>query len=230
LPSGRFLELRDDVKGAYLYHESELGVFYLGSDAITHSYKNHKRKKWLTDQIPTDVDELFNTGSTIGAYIVFPKNRIDGKHTINQARGVNSLIDDRFDLTLECIRRFLPAGTRTAERSRELLRAITIKFGAGMYEHSENKKPQRTRAGGDNEKLRHQVHHPHRGFAGVGFGADPHAADADIRALELVGGLGHGWDIHPHFRPQPRAGGAQNAGHPEGAGQVHPAREHPALG
>ena len=106
LPSGRFLELRDDVKGAYLYHESELGVFYLGSDAITHSYKNHKRKKWLTDQIPTDVDELFNTGSTIGAYIVFPKNRIDGKHTINQARGVNSLIDDRFDLTLECIRRF----------------------------------------------------------------------------------------------------------------------------
>ena len=106
MPSGRFLELRDDVKGAYLYHESELGVFYLGSDAITHSYKNHKRKKWLTDQIPTDVDELFNTGSTIGAYIVFPKNRIDGKHTINQARGVNSLIDDRFDLTLECIRRF----------------------------------------------------------------------------------------------------------------------------
>lgn len=220
MPSGRFLELRDDVKGAYLYHESELGVFYLGSDAITHSYKNHKRKKWLTDQIPTDVDELFNTGSTIGAYIVFPKNRIDGKHTINQARGVNSLIDDRFDLTLECIRRFLPAGTRTAERSRELLRAITIKFGAGMYEHSENKKPQRTRAGGDNEKLRHQVHHPHRGFAGVGFGADPHAADADIRALELVGGLGHGWDIHPHFRPQPRASGAENAGYPQGALQL----------
>lgn len=106
LPSGRFLELRDDVKGAYLYHESELGVFYLGSDAITHSYKNHKRKKWLTEQIPTEVDELFNTGSTIGAYILFPNNRIDGKHTINQARGVNSLIDDRFDLTLECIRRF----------------------------------------------------------------------------------------------------------------------------
>ncbi|MBV6426336.1 MAG: hypothetical protein KIPDCIKN_00848 [Haliscomenobacter sp.] len=31
---------------------------------------------------------------------------MDGKHTINQARGVNSLIDDRFDLTLECIRLF----------------------------------------------------------------------------------------------------------------------------
>ena len=98
--------MRDDKKGAYLYHKSDLGEFFLGSDAITHSYKNHKRKKWLTEQIPSEVNELFDTGSTIGAYIIFPNNRIDGKHTINQARGVNSLIDDRFDLTLECIRRF----------------------------------------------------------------------------------------------------------------------------
>jgi len=106
LPNGKILELRDNKKGAYLYHESELGEFYFGSDAITHSYKNQKRKKWLTEQIPNEVNELFDTGSTIGAYIIFPNKRIDGKHTINQARGVNRSIDDRFDLTLECIRRF----------------------------------------------------------------------------------------------------------------------------
>lgn len=106
LPNGNFLELRDNKNGAYLYHESELGEYFLGSDAITHSYKNHKRKKWLTEQIPNEVNELFDTCSNIGAYIIFPNNRIDGKHTINQARGVNSLIDDRFDLTLECIRLF----------------------------------------------------------------------------------------------------------------------------
>ena len=106
LPNGRIFELHDDKSSAYLYHKSEIGEFYLGSDAITHSHKNHKRKKWLTEQIPTEVDELFNIGSTIGAYIVFPNNRMDGKHTINQARGVNALIDDRFDLNLECIRRF----------------------------------------------------------------------------------------------------------------------------
>ena len=106
LPNGKHLELRDDKKGAYLYHNSELGEFFLGSDAITHSYKNHTRKKWLTDQIPNEVNELFDAGSTIGAYIIFPNNRIDGKPTINQARGVIGLIDDRFDLTLECIRRF----------------------------------------------------------------------------------------------------------------------------
>lgn len=60
----------------------------------------------MTEQIQTDVDDLFDVGSTIGAYTIFPSNRIDGKHTINQARGVNSLIDDRFDLSLECIRLF----------------------------------------------------------------------------------------------------------------------------
>lgn len=106
LPNDNLFDLCDNTKGTYLYHKSELGEFFLGSDAITHSYKNHKRKKWLTEQIPNEVNELFDTGSTIGAYIVFPNNRIDGNHTINQARGVNSLIDDRFDLTLECIRLF----------------------------------------------------------------------------------------------------------------------------
>jgi len=106
LPNGRIMDLHDDRRGCYLYHQSELGEFYLGSDAITHSYKNHTRKKWLTDQIPSEVNELFNIGSTIGAYIIFPNNRIDGKQNINQARGTNSRIDDRFDLTLECIRRF----------------------------------------------------------------------------------------------------------------------------
>ena len=106
LPDGSNFELHDNKEGSYLYHNSEPGEFFLGSDAITHSYKSHKRKQWITEQIPNEVNELFEAGFTIGAYIVFPNNRIAGKHTINQARGINSLIDDRFDLTLECIRLF----------------------------------------------------------------------------------------------------------------------------
>ena len=106
LPNGHLFELNDNKNGAYLYHRSEFGEFFFGSDAITHSYRNHKRKKWITEQILNEVNELFDAGSTIGAYIIFPNNRINGKHTINQARGVNGLIDDRFDLTLECIRLF----------------------------------------------------------------------------------------------------------------------------
>lgn len=105
LPNGNFFEL-SDKRGVYLHHKSELGEFILGSDAITHSYRNQTKKHWLTKQIPNEVDELFDIGSTIGAYTLFPKNKIDNKFTINQARGLNSLIDDRFDLTLECIRLF----------------------------------------------------------------------------------------------------------------------------
>jgi len=106
LPCGKFFELSDQKNGVYLYHKSDLGEFFFGSDAITHSYKKHKRKQWLTKQIPNEVNELYSTGSTIGSYTLFPNNKIDNQHTINQARGVNSFIDDRFDLTLECIRLF----------------------------------------------------------------------------------------------------------------------------
>lgn len=106
LPNGQIFELESKKGGAYLYHNSELGEFNLGSDAITHSYRIQKRKQWLVKQIPNEVNELFGTGSTIGAYTLFPKNKIDNKFPINQGRGINSLIDDRFDLTLECIRLF----------------------------------------------------------------------------------------------------------------------------
>ena len=106
LPNGKQFKLIDNKSGTYLYHQSELGEYFLGSDAITHSYRNHKRKTWLTQQIQNEVKELFDMGSTIGAFTIFPNNRVNGKHTINQARGVNSFIDDRFDLTLECIRLF----------------------------------------------------------------------------------------------------------------------------
>lgn len=110
LPNGKIFVLRDDYKGpyssSYLYHNSDLGEFFLGSDAITHSYRNQKKFKWITDQIPKHVDELYDAGSTIGAFTLFPKKQIDRKNNINQARGMNPFINDRFDLTLECIRRF----------------------------------------------------------------------------------------------------------------------------
>lgn len=105
LPSGRVLDLRDDLPNSYLYHESDHGVLYLGSDAITHSYRNQKSKQDLIRQVRNEADELFEIGSTIGAYLLFPNKQIIRQPTINQARGVNAFIDDRFDLTLECIRR-----------------------------------------------------------------------------------------------------------------------------
>jgi len=61
----------------------------------------------IIDEIShTEIGSFFSICSTIGAYIIFPAKRINNKMTINGARGVNHKIQDRFDLTLECIRRF----------------------------------------------------------------------------------------------------------------------------
>ena len=57
-------------------------------------------------EISRDRDDFFRTASTIGGYVLFPRNRAGQTGwTINQARGVSHRIVDRFDLTLECIRR-----------------------------------------------------------------------------------------------------------------------------
>lgn len=106
LPNGVIFNLSDDGPKPNLYHQSNLGSFRLSSDAITHSYRNTKRMAHIINQISDrDSEILLRSGSTIGSYILFPSNRINGQMTINGARGVNSKIFDRFDLTLECIRR-----------------------------------------------------------------------------------------------------------------------------
>ena len=90
-----------------LYHSSELGEFILSSDAIGHTYKGVKRMSHIVDQLPVDeLDTFFNLCTTIGGFILFPSKQIDRKMTINASRGINHKIQDRFDLTLECIRRF----------------------------------------------------------------------------------------------------------------------------
>ena len=48
------------------------------------------------------MEDYIHRSYTIGGEIIFPK-RMGG---INQSRGCNQLIKDRWDLTLECIRRF----------------------------------------------------------------------------------------------------------------------------
>tara|TARA_B100001113_G_C20975840_1_gene563876 strand:- start:260 stop:754 length:495 start_codon:yes stop_codon:yes gene_type:complete len=53
-----------------------------------------------------EVTTFYSLASTIGAYIIFPANRIKNKMTINGARGLNRQIKDRFDLTLLCIKKF----------------------------------------------------------------------------------------------------------------------------
>jgi hypothetical protein len=107
LPNGAPFEL-----DANLHHKSDLGEFWLSSDAIVHTYTGWAKPARLVEvirQIPIDETTAFyDLACTIGAYTVFPAQvRVDGRWrlSINQARGMHPQIKDRFDLTLECIRR-----------------------------------------------------------------------------------------------------------------------------
>lgn len=106
LPNGVNFTLDDTKPNAYLYHVSDLGEFFLSSDTATHTFSRLPSMSNIIKEInAVEVEEFRHLAYTIGSMIIFPSNRIDGKSTINGARGFHPLIRDRIDLTLECIRR-----------------------------------------------------------------------------------------------------------------------------
>lgn len=106
LPNGEWFDLDSSSRRGYLYHKSKLGEFILTSDGMLPSFSTHKRYAHIIKQFPEDeiqgfVDKIY----TIGGFIIFPGKRVGNQMTLNGARGCNHKIRDRFDLTLECIRR-----------------------------------------------------------------------------------------------------------------------------
>ncbi len=107
LPSGTMFTLSDATPNIYLHHNSELGEFFLSSDSAIHTFSRWPSMTAIISQINGEEIELFRKlAYTMGSMMIFPGNRIDGKATINGARGFHPLIKDRIDLTLECIRRY----------------------------------------------------------------------------------------------------------------------------
>ena len=103
LPIGEFLDI-EDINSKLVYRFN-MQTLTFSSDAISNSYIGTKRVAHLNGEVSqSEFEEFRDSGYTIGAYIIFPSARVDGKMTINGARGFNSKIADRFDLTLECIR------------------------------------------------------------------------------------------------------------------------------
>ena len=81
--------------------------FYFTSDTIIIEMTHLKNKK-IIDQVHeriSDFDEyiehLLHRSYTIGSMVIFPVH----KNSMNQRKGTNLRIADRWDLTLECIRR-----------------------------------------------------------------------------------------------------------------------------
>ena len=106
LPEGAHFDLDDAHRGAYLYHRSELGEFWLASDSVMQTFARWSALQPITARFSEEENEAFRTiAYTIGGMLVFPGNQVDGRMTINGARGFSRKIADRVDLTLECIRR-----------------------------------------------------------------------------------------------------------------------------
>ena len=102
LPSKRTLILSDSNAKKYLTWEE----FRFGSDSITASFRYKKYRHMIRkvmEAVPnyrSFIEDYVKRSYTIGGTIIFPKQ----PWGINQARGCNAYIRDRFDLTLECIR------------------------------------------------------------------------------------------------------------------------------
>ena len=106
LPNGSLFKLNETIP-MRLHHKSELGEFVLSSDSIANTYSSVKSSHNIIKNIKAEeIEKFVSLCSTIGGYIIFPSERINNQMTINGARGINKKIRDRFDLTLECIRRY----------------------------------------------------------------------------------------------------------------------------
>ena len=108
LPNNDIMKLEEGYGANYLHWKD----FRFGSDSIINMYIHHKNdymhnllkevKKEIIDY-DSFVEEYLRKGYTIGGEIIFPKK---GGFSINSKRGINKQIKDRFDLTIECIRRY----------------------------------------------------------------------------------------------------------------------------
>ena len=117
MPNGDLLELRPEP-GRYLKSSSLDEIHHLSSDTISNSYRSQKKLSQLISQISdAELDSFQAMGATIGGCMLFPGNRVKGTLTINVARGFAREINDRIDLTLECIRLQYLGNTNPLERT-----------------------------------------------------------------------------------------------------------------
>lgn len=104
LPNGEVMELK---KGNGLYYLTWKD-FDFGSDSIIVELR-YERNREIIEQLRQSVgdierfyEDLIRRSYTIGGMIIFPKHR----NSMNQIRGMNAKISDRWDFTMECIRRY----------------------------------------------------------------------------------------------------------------------------
>lgn len=104
LPCGERMNLECGTGPYYLTWKD----FRFGSDSILVSFRYEKYREMIEKvekAVPNYrafVEDYIRKFYTIGGMIIFPKHA----GSINQIKGTNPQIKDRWDLTLECIRRY----------------------------------------------------------------------------------------------------------------------------
>lgn len=105
LPNGKFFWIEIKKKNSSLLLGNKF-CMNLSSDRMHPCFTGYDKKNKFDDWLSEKEVEIFMAKTrTIGGHIPFPAHKKNG-FTVNQARGINRKIRDRFDLTLECIRRF----------------------------------------------------------------------------------------------------------------------------
>lgn len=104
LPNGEVMNLESKKPPYYLTWKD----FDFGSDSIIVEMRYPRNQRIINQaykEIPdyeSYYENLVRRSYTIGGMVMFPRHR----NSMNQRRGMNIRISDRWDLTLECIRRF----------------------------------------------------------------------------------------------------------------------------
>lgn len=105
LPNGEFMDLKSSSDSFYYLTWKN---FRFASDAIIVGFR-YQKYRYMIEQVFEKVkdykayyENLIRRSYSIGGTIIFPKHQ----SSMNQNRGTNTFISDRWDLTLECIRRY----------------------------------------------------------------------------------------------------------------------------
>lgn len=104
LPNGEYFELEDGRSRYYLKYQN----IYFSSDSILASFRYWDNKDFIlkvaaeVDDFHSLMEDFINRSYTMGGMMLLPSFR----WCLNQARGCHKRIRDRWDLTMECIRRY----------------------------------------------------------------------------------------------------------------------------
>ena len=114
LPSGETMQL--NIEKGFLKWKD----MWFGSDSITASFLHYRfpLKEYVEQNIPNFAQwkkDYWHKTYTVGGEIIFPMV----KWSMNQARGCSVKICDRWDLTLECIRRYYAGESSPLDKALE---------------------------------------------------------------------------------------------------------------